>query len=340
VIDPRILLYPVAAPGEGRQEVVRRARGRGFRRFVGTSVAPVGEEEWYRRSGSRYWSRAGQEAPVEEVTVRGPQELRAVQKRLGAGEQLAVRWKGERVIPLETLVASRGGAGKLWVVAERPEEVPGLLGALEHGADTVVVELRGVPELEALEALLDSAWVRPLDWQSARTEAVTPVGMGDRVIVDTTSLLAPDEGLFVGSAAAFLFHVVSETRGSRYTRPRPFRVNAGAAHSYVLLANGETRYLSELEPGDAILVARPRGAVRSVRVGRLKTERRPLKMLSASTPVGRCTVFVQEAETVRLTGPDGPVASTSLRPGMRLLGVRLPRGRHLGVVVEETIEER
>ena len=179
-----------------------------------------------------------------------------------------------------------------------------------------------------------------LSWEKIPVRGVTPAGTGDRVIVDTTSLLQPDEGILVGSAAAFLFHVASEAVGSRYTRPRPFRVNAGAAHLYTLLSTGETRYLSELAPGDAILVCSPSGASRSVRVGRIKIERRPLLLVEGEFRNRRFTVFLQEAETVRLTTDIGPVAATDLKTGANVWGVSLPAGRHLGVAVEETIEER
>jgi 3-dehydroquinate synthase II len=169
---------------------------------------------------------------------------------------------------------------------------------------------------------------------------VHPVGLGDRVLVDTTSVLRPEEGLLVGSTAALLFHVASEAVGSRFSRPRPFRVNAGAAHSYVLMADGTTRYLVELAPGEAVLATVPRGPSRSVRVGRIKIERRPMTMLSVDDRGQSRTIFLQEAETVRVTTDQGRLAVTGLAPGPALEAVRLPTARHLGTVVEETIEER
>ena len=48
-----------------------------------------------------------------------------------------------------------------------------------------------------------------------------------RVCVDTASLLAPGEGLLVGSFARALFLVHSECAQSAYISSRPFRVNAG-----------------------------------------------------------------------------------------------------------------
>ncbi len=70
---------------------------------------------------------------------------------------------------------------------------------------------------------------------------MTSVGMGDRVCVDTCSLLGEDEGLLVGSAGQGLFLVLSEAAHSDYIESRPFRVNAGPVHSYCLCPGGKTR---------------------------------------------------------------------------------------------------
>ncbi|MCI4354845.1 MAG: 3-dehydroquinate synthase II, partial [Thermoplasmata archaeon] len=128
--------------------------------------------------------------------------------------------------------------------------------------------------------------------------------------------------------------------GSRFTRPRPFRVNAGAAHSYTLLADGTTRYLSELVAGDAVLVAEPSGTPRSVRVGRIKIERRPMVLIEVERGGRRYTAFLQEAETVRLSAETERIPTTHLTAGQRIFGAAFPPARHLGGVVEETIEER
>jgi 3-dehydroquinate synthase II len=204
----------------------------------------------------------------------------------------------------------------------------------------VLVEIRSPEELDQLEAVLEGPLPGRLEWAQLPVTAVRPSGVGDRVLVDTTSILRPAEGLLVGSAAGFLFHVASEAVGSAFSRPRPFRVNAGAAHSYVLMADGTTRYLSELEGGDAVLAAEPNGAARSVRVGRVKVERRPMVVVTADDRATPRTIFLQEAETVRLSTADGRRPTTDLRPGAAVHGVRLPPARHLGRSVEETIEER
>jgi 3-dehydroquinate synthase II len=108
----------------------------------------------------------------------------------------------------------------------------------------------------------------------------------------------------------------------------------------VLMADGSTRYLAELGGGDEVAVVRPEGSARAARVGRIKVERRPLVLVRADVGGVARTVFLQEAETVRLSGEHGRIATTELVAGTSVLGVRLPPGRHLGAAVEEAIEER
>ncbi|MEM0129571.1 MAG: 3-dehydroquinate synthase II [Thermoplasmata archaeon] len=328
--DRRVVIEPIGPP-ERAAAVAAHAARRGLPRCGPTDA------EIPRRSDG-YVDAEGRHVPLVEAD--GPSDLPALVDRLRAGAPVAVRWHHERVIPLETLVAARRAPGTLWVVADRPEDVPGALGALEHGADVVVARI-GEPEgIDRLEEILDRPRIAPA-WSQATVRTVRTSGMGDRILVDTTSLLRDDEGILVGSQAARLLLVLSEAVGSRFTRPRPFRVNAGAAHLYVLLSSGETRYLSELEAGDSVLACRAGGTgLRSVRVGRVKVERRPLTLIEAEEGGHRFTAFLQEAETVRLATEAGPAAVTALAPGAVVPFARLPAGRHLGVAVEETIDER
>jgi 3-dehydroquinate synthase II len=337
-----IVLPPGASPEE-RAAIVERARRRGFRRFhasVADDVELRADEEIVRREGDRLFASETAPEGVRVHRLGDPDALEAAARSIADGGVLALEWTGDRVIPLENAVALRGRRFAVWVYAREPREVPGALGALEHGADRVFVTVQRPEELDALELVVEAPTLSSLDWTLASVTGVAPAGIGDRVLVDTTSILTPDEGMLVGSAAAFLFHVASEAVGSNFSRPRPFRVNAGTAHSYVLMADGSTRYLSELEPGDPVLVARPGGTARSARVGRIKIERRPVMLVSAEDGGTRRTVFLQEAETVRLSSDGGRIATTELQPGIRVHAVRLPPARHLGAAIEETIEER
>jgi 3-dehydroquinate synthase II len=326
-----------------RAAIVDRARRRGFVRFHDAAAEPLspgpGEEVVVRR-GDRLYVSDGPTEGIPVVRVHDASQLEHATSRAPDGGILAIEWPGDRVIPLENAVAARGRRFSVWVYARGPSEVPGALGALEHGADRVFVEVRSPEEVDQLETVVEGPVPARLEWTTLAITSVQPSGVGDRVLIDTTSLLRPTEGFLIGSAAAFLFHVASEAVGSDFSRPRPFRVNAGAAHSYVLMADGATRYLSELEPGEAVLAAEPAGSARAVRVGRVKIERRPLVVVTGDDGGRARTIFLQEAETVRLSTAEGRIATTQIRPGASVHGVRLPPARHLGRSVEETIEER
>lgn len=339
----RVTIAPTAPSSAERRAIVDRARRRGFSRFVLPATDPLeavpGEVILERRQDSLVVRGEGT-PPVPVVSVSDPASLDAAIRRAPTGGTLALEWTGDRVIPLENAIAAGERRFELWTYARAPREVPGALGALEHGANQVIVETHSIEEVGELESMLDGPLGMTLDWALVGVTSVRSAGLGDRVLVDTTSLLDPSEGLLVGSSAAFLFHVASEAVGSRFSGPRAFRVNAGAAHSYVLMADATTRYLSELEPGDSVLVSRPGGPVRHVRVGRIKIERRPLVVVAATIEKSSRTIFLQEAETVRLSGENGRVPTTELSAGTRVHGTKMPPARHLGRQVQETIIER
>jgi len=337
-----VVVPPGLAP-EARAAIIDRARRRGFPRFhvaAAEPFSPAPGEEVVRREDDRLFVDGGPPEGIRVHPVSDAADLDAAARSVPDGGVFAIEWTGDRLIPLENAIAQRSRQHSIWVYAREPREVPGALGALEHGADRVFVVVRSAAEVDAMEAIVEGPVPSHLEWAAVPVAAVSPGGVGHRVLVDTTSLLAPEEGLLVGSAAAFLFHVASEAEGSEFSRPRPFRVNAGAAHSYVLMADGSTRYLSELEPGDAVLVTTPRGSSRGARVGRVKIERRPIVMVTARDGAASRTIFLQEAETVRLSTTTGRVATTELRAGPEAYGVHLPSARHLGTAIEESIEER
>jgi len=343
VTRERVTIAPAAPSRDERRAILERARRRGFTHFAVAEEDPIETapgEEVLLRSKDHLTIQGPPSVTIPLVSVGDPDSLDEALRETPSGGVLAVEWTGDRLIPLENAISIVAGRFELWVFAREPREVPGALGALEHGAHRVIVGVRSPAEVDELESTLEGPLPTALRWSLVPVTSVRAVGLGDRVLVDTTSLLDPAEGLLVGSAAGFLFHVASEAVGSQFSRPRPFRVNAGAAHSYVLMTDGTTRYLSELEPGDSVLVSRPGGSVRSTRVGRVKIERRPLVVVAATVDGSSRTVFLQEAETVRLSTDAGRAPTTEITPGTRVHGVRMAPARHLGREVEETIVER
>ena len=99
--------------------------------------------------------------------------------------------------------------------------------------------------------------------------------------------------------------MLGETVASGFVPPRPFRVNAGPVHAYVLMADGSTKYLSECRAGDEVLIARSGGGGRAAVVGRCKVEPRPtLRVDFETSPADpssggdgeRASIFLQQAE--------------------------------------------
>lgn len=175
----------------------------------------------------------------------------------------------------------------------------------------------------------------------ATVTAVTDVGVADRACLDSTSLLARDEGMLVGSMAHSLALVLAEASPSAFLAARPFRVNAGAVHSYVLAPDGTTNYLSEVASGMRVAAVTSRGDARDVTVGRVKVERRPHVMVAWDTPGGPANAVLQNAETIRLARPDGsPLPVTAVRPGDAILVHASAPARHGGIAIAAAVEER
>jgi len=344
VAQGRLAIAPESDDAAVRTELAVRALRRGFHRLVLAEgdPSPVSEIAIIDRFVGDRIVGGDPARPTSRriVAVRTPEDLAAAMEVGHREGGVIVAWSEDRVIPLENLIADGRGRYEVGAIVERLSDLPAMLGALEHGADRVIVRVHHPADLDRVEALVEAIPTQEIAWELLPIQRVTSAGVGDRVIVDTTSMLRGGEGMLVGSAAAVLLHVASEAVGSRFTRPRPFRVNAGAAHMYTLLADGATRYLSELVAGDAVLIAEPRGSVRSARVGRIKIERRPLTMVEVARGPRTYTAFLQEAETVRLSSETGPVATTHLAASSRVFGAAFPAARHLGGVVEETIDER
>ncbi len=248
-----------------------------------------------------------------------------------------VRPEEREVIPLENLVAHRR---KIFAVARTPEEVALYRGVLEQGVHGIVLETDS-PRM--MRQLASSARVEAgtVPLVSARITEVTSLGIGDRVCVDTCSLIEGSRGMLVGNSSAGMFLVCAENIHNPYVSSRPFRVNAGAVHSYCRLPAGRTGYLSELAAGSEVLLVNDHGEGELASVGRVKVERRPLLLVRAEGPGGaRHSVILQNAETIRLVDGSGRTVSVAkLSVGDSVLLAEESAGRHFGVAVEETIRE-
>ena len=285
---------------------------------------------------------------------------------------------GAPMISSENVLAAAEDTGtRLAVPCAAAAEVNGLAFALERGVDALVVTGSALAAdgdgalLEALQIAKaqrlerDAAAGDPVDEHSASSsgEELLPAtltsvangGVADRVCLDLTRLLREGEGCLLGSSAKLLTLVLGETAPSGYVPPRPFRVNAGPVHQYVLMAEpaGSTKYLSEVVAGDVLLaVDGATGRSRGVTVGRCKVEPRPMLKVDFRLEDGATGhLFLQQAETVRLcaVGDSGAlpgalpvtVAASSAAAELPRVHVRASsRGTHVGRAIKARVTER
>jgi len=241
-------------------------------------------------------------------------------------------WK---IIPLENIIAKLHKLHtKIFATAKNPEEVRKMFSILEIGVDGVIFSTDSINEVREVLVYLGT---KRFDLKSAKILEIKEVGNGERVCVDTASMLGRGEGMLIGSKSNFLFLVHNESVGSSFTSPRPFRVNAGAVHCYTLSPDGTTKYLSELETGSEVLVLDSHGKARRATVGRSKIENRPMLMIKAQIGDEIGGIIAQNAETIRFVKPNGHLVSvTHLKKGDRVLAyAKQATGRHFGMEVDD-----
>jgi len=258
------------------------------------------------------------------------------------------------VIPLEDLVAARHGeglTGRALALVSTADEGKLALGALEHGVDGVVLRPTDPADVKpAMAALRQEASEGTYVALTVGTVVrVEELGLGDRACVDTVDILREGEGLLVGSSSGCFLLVHGETIENPYAALRPFRVNAGAVHSYVMAPRGRTLYLSEAAAGIRVLLVGRDGEGRPSHVGRLKIERRPLVLVEVEAGGRTFTAILQNAETVRLVTPAGHASVSNLDVGQKVIVYMPPSasgdesggptGRHFGRAVPERIIE-
>ena len=246
-------------------------------------------------------------------------------------------WK---IIPLENVIAKlHKSSTKVYTSIKNAEEIRTMFSVLELGVDGVIFSTDNEKEVNELRNYLD-AFVFSI--KSAKIIDVSDVGTGERVCVDTTSMLQVGEGMLIGSKSNFLFLIHNESVGSSFTSPRPFRVNAGAVYCYTVMPDGKTKYLSEIEAGSEVLIVKNDGSSRRVTVGRSKIETRPLRLIRADIEGETGTVILQNAETIRFIKSDGTLLPvTEARVGDEILCyIKPPSGRHFGMEVKEFIVEK
>jgi 3-dehydroquinate synthase II len=278
--------------------------------------------------------RLGKDVVLVEITSKAD-ELRIA--RLSPDKPVIIKTRDWTIIPLENLIAQRHN---IFLEVTTLAEAQTATGILERGVDGLVINTRNETELRSIiKALKEKA--ERVTLVAAEITRVLPLTMGDRICIDTCSAMGMGQGMLIGNSSSGMFLVHAESIENPYVEPRPFRVNAGPVHAYARVPGGKTRYLSELKAGDGALIVNADGTTEQAVVGRVKIEKRPLVFVEAAVQENRYTAILQNAETVRLTSPDGsPISVVELSEGSKVLMLIEEAGRHFGMKVEETIKEK
>ena len=269
----------------------------------------------------------------------------------GSVEWILLEFGEWKMIPIENIIAAcDGGPTKVAARISSAEQVLGAAFALQIGVDALLVDEKTLPTALIAKSQRGEKTVESVSENTTQEMILSKLevievregGVGDRVCVDLTSMLELGEGMIVGSSSNSMILVHGETVESEFVPIRPFRVNAGAAHSYIMMADGTTSYLSELKMGDEVMVANSDGISRSCMVGRVKIEKRPFILFRwKNENDNEAGVLLQQAETVRLISESRELVSiTELVPGTLLLGWAGGAGRHVGQTISAEVEER
>ncbi|MDO5538008.1 MAG: 3-dehydroquinate synthase II family protein [Desulfovibrionaceae bacterium] len=247
---------------------------------------------------------------------------------------------GWEIIPVENLLAQ---SDAVYAEARSLKEAELASGILERGVSGVVVLPEGCADLKEIVKSCKISLAHE-ELVEAEVTEVRQVGLGHRVCVDTISMLRRGQGMLVGNSSDFTFLVHAETEHNEYVAARPFRINAGAVHAYTRLPHDRTCYLEELRAGSEVQIVDSTGRTMIASVGRIKLEVRPMLLVRASVKTAEGeksgAVFLQNAETIRVTAPGGiPVSVVSLKPGDKILVRTDVAGRHFGMRIKEEIAE-
>ena len=280
---------------------------------------------------------AAEDTAMMALNVKADEE--AVLERLHKGERVVLA-RGWEVIPVENLLAQ---SDSVLAEAATLDEARLAAGILERGVAGIVVSREAVADLKTIVSQCKLAQGHE-ELLPAVITRVESVGLGHRVCADTLSILRKGQGMLVGNSSAFTFLVHAETERNEYVAARPFRVNAGAVHAYVRLPGDKTTYLGEFKAGQEVLIVDANGETSLATLGRVKIEVRPMLLVEAQVTtedgVKTGAVFLQNAETIRLTTPGGePVSVVGLKPGDTVLCRLDEAGRHFGMRISEDIRE-
>ncbi|MFD7068327.1 3-dehydroquinate synthase II [Streptomyces sp. NPDC059913] len=275
------------------------------------------------------------------IEVDDADSMNAAVAALGLVDVLVISFSDETNIPLELIIAEAQSSRT--TVVKRVWSLNDALvtrGVLQHGPEAMLLRVDTPGDVASLGNAFAAFNTEQVDLVAAEVTDVRSIGMGVRGCVDTADLFQEDEGMLVGSTSSGGLLVCAEVHYLPYMNLRPFRVNAGASHSYVWTPRGRTSYITDLRAGEPALAVSTSGRARPVVVGRVKSEMRPLRLIECRVGNATINTIVQDDWHVRLFDAEGKVRNcTTIRPGDRMMAVAANPGRHVGIAVSETIVE-
>jgi 3-dehydroquinate synthase II len=294
----------------------------------------------------RIWK--GVSPDVAEVELDGYKGQEEAISLIGIAPWILIRCSNWKMIPLENLIAKSLGSGtKIAISISSKIDIGGAAFALQHGVDALLMPpieemwRESIGIREGKEKIHFSEDEIENELSKAKIVVIESGGFGERVCIDLIERLDMGEGMLLGSVAELLCLIHGETIPSQYVPSRPFRVNAGAVHSYVLMNDGKTKYLSELIAGDKVAIINSRGGQRCATIGRVKIERRPFLKIEYECGKFEGNIILQQAETVRIVSNSKGVRSvTDLEIGDEILVLIDQRMRHMGTALKGDMSEK
>ena len=114
-----------------------------------------------------------------------------------------VEVKDWKIIPLENIIAKLHKINtKIFAIANTHEEVRKMFSILEVGVDGVIFNTGSINEVREAMVYLGT---RSFDLKSAKIIEIKEVGDGERVCVDTSSMLHKGEGMLIWNRSNFFF---------------------------------------------------------------------------------------------------------------------------------------
>ncbi len=263
------------------------------------------------------------------------EDEKAISNSLLNNEKLIIQ-HGWEIIPVENLLAV---SKNVILEANSFEEAKLASQILETGVYAIVIDHKCLTQFKKIITECEQSQGQEL-LQEAEIIEIENVGLGHRVCLDCLSIFKQGQGLLIGNSSEFSFLVHAETESNPYVASRPFRVNAGAVHAYIQLPMDRTCYLEELRAGHEMKAVSFDGSTSLITLGRAKVEIRPMLKIVAKIADKIGSIFLQNAETICLTKPNGEAVSVvKLQIGDKVLCKLDAGGRHFGMRIEQTVNE-